>query len=161
MSYVHSVLVPGEKIIVRARTHWFIYLSSLCWLALGGTLSLLLPLPFAALGFVLLAYALFLVLKAWIYVHSTELAVTSSRVIAKFGFIRRETVELQHSKVESLQVNQTILGRLFDYGSVVITGSGGTHAPIPYIARPLTFRSAALTGMEALTHESPTAQDSD
>jgi len=70
-------------------------------------------------------------------------------------------VELQHSKVESLQVNQTILGRLFDYGSVVITGSGGTHAPIPYIAHPLAFRSAALTGMEALAHESPARQDSD
>lgn len=159
MSYVQSVLVPGETVIVQARTHWFIYLVPLFWLLLGGGLSLLLPLPFSVLGFVLLAFALFLLLKAWIYVASTELAVTSARVIAKFGFIRRETVELRHSKVESLHVNQTILGRIFNYGSVVITGSGGTNAPIPYISDPLNFRSAALTGMEAITNEPAATHD--
>ncbi len=159
MSYVQSVIVPGESVIVQARTHWFIYLAPLFWVALGATLSLLLPLPLSVLGYVLLAFGLFLLLKAWIYVHSTELAVTSSRVIAKFGFIRRETVELRHSKVESLHVKQNILGRIFNYGSVLVTGSGGTHAPIPYIADPLKFRSAALTGMEAVANVIPAAHD--
>lgn len=161
MSYVESVLVSGETVLVQAKTHWFIYLGAIFWLLLGGVLSLLLPLPFSILGYALLAGGLFLFLKAWVYVASTELAVTSSRVIAKFGFIRRDTVELQHSKVESLQVNQSILGRVFDYGSVVITGSGGTNAPIPYISAPLKFRSAALTGMEAIATQNPAALDSD
>ncbi|MCC7097094.1 MAG: PH domain-containing protein [Thermomonas sp.] len=159
MSYVQSVLVPGETVIVQARIHWFIYLDVLFWLLLGAALSLLLPLPFAILGYLLLAYGLFLAIKDWIHVASTELAVTSARVIAKFGFIRRETVELRHSKVESLQVNQSILGRIFNYGSVVITGSGGTHAPIPYISDPLKFRSLALTGMEATAGEPSAAHD--
>ena len=159
MSYVQSVLVPGETVIVQARTHWFIYLHAMIWLLIGGAPSLLLPFPFSIVGFALLAVGLFLLLKAWIYVASTELAVTSARVIAKFGFIRRETVELRHSKVESLHVNQSIMGRIFNYGSVVITGSGGTHAPIPYISDPLNFRSLALTGMEAIASEPEAAHD--
>ncbi len=161
MSYVQSVLVPGEAVIAKAHTHWFIYLVPLFWCVLALALSLLLTGPFVWLGYLLFACAAFLLLKAWIKVRSTELAVTSSRVIAKFGFISRNTVELQHSKVESLQVNQTILGRLFNYGSVVITGSGGTHAPIPYIADPLKFRSAALTGMEAIAHKDESGHDPD
>lgn len=159
MSYVQSVLVPGETVIVQARTHWFIYLHAIFWLLVGGVLSVLLPFPVGILGYCVLAFGLFLLLKAWIYVASTELAVTSARVIAKFGFIRRETVELRHSKVESLHVNQSIVGRIFNYGSVVITGSGGTNAPIPYISDPLNFRSAALTGMEAISNEPSAAHD--
>jgi uncharacterized membrane protein YdbT with pleckstrin-like domain len=85
-------------------------------------------------------------LRAWLYTYSTELAVTSKRVIAKFGFIRRNTIELRNDKVESLHIDQGIIGRIFNFGSIVVTGSGGTHAPIPYIANPLKFRSAALTG---------------
>lgn len=163
MSYVQSVLVPDETVIVQARTHWFIYLAAWFWLAVAAVFVLLLPLPWSVLGYLLLACGLFLFIKAWLYVHSTELAVTTRRVIAKFGLIRRETVELRHSKVESLHVNQTIIGRLFNYGSIVVTGSGGTNAPIPYIADPLRFRSAALTGMEALSAEGvhPAVEDDD
>ncbi len=63
------------------------------------------------LGWLLLLGAAFLWFKAWLYAWSTELAVTSKRVIAKLGFIRCSTVELRHSKVESLHVDQSLLGR--------------------------------------------------
>ncbi len=144
MSYVQSVITPGEVLIAQAKTHWFIYVGPACWLML----SLVLMVFVLPLGVVLLVLSLVLFLRAWLYSYSTELAVTSKRIIAKFGFIRRSTVELRHDKVESLQVEQGIIGRIFDFGSIVVTGSGGTHAPIPYISRPLRFRSAALTGGE-------------
>lgn len=144
MSYVQSVITPGEVLIAQARTHWFIYVGPACWLLVSLVLTVLV-LP---LGAVLLVLSLVLFLRAWLYAYSTELAVTSKRIIAKFGFIRRSTVELRHDKVESLQVEQGIIGRIFDFGSTVVTGSGGTHAPIPYISHPLQFRSAALTGAE-------------
>lgn len=144
MSYVQSVITPGEVLIAQAKTHWFIYVGPACWLML----SLVLMVFVLPLGVVLLVLSLVLFLRGWLYSYSTELAVTSKRIIAKFGFIRRSTVELRHDKVESLQVEQGIIGRIFDFGSIVVTGSGGTHAPIPYISRPLRFRSAALTGTE-------------
>lgn len=148
MSYLQSVIMPGETIIAQAKTHWFIYVGPCGWLVLSIILMRALPGGAAIIGVLLLVLSLILLFRAWLYSYSTELAVTSKRVIAKFGFIRRNTVELQHSKVESLHVNQGIIGRIFDFGSVVVTGSGGTNAPVPYIAHPLKFRSAALTSME-------------
>lgn len=145
MSYVQSIIMPGESVIATAKTHWFIYVSPATWLLVSLVLLAAVP----PVGGLLLVVSLFLFVRAWLYAFSTELAVTSKRVIAKFGFIRRNTVELRHDKVESLHVNQGITGRIFDFGSVVVTGSGGTNAPIPYIAKPLQFRSAALTGIEA------------
>jgi uncharacterized membrane protein YdbT with pleckstrin-like domain len=146
MSYVQSVILPGETLLATARTHWFVYVGPGFWLLVSVALLLAAPWIFGA---VLSVLALFYLAKAWVYSFSTELAVTSKRVIAKFGFIRRSTVELRHDKVESMHVEQSIIGRIFDFGSIVITGSGGTHAPIPYIAHPLQFRSVALAGIEA------------
>lgn len=145
MSYVQSVIMPGEVVVAQAKTHWFIYVTPMAWIVAALILTAIVP----PVGAVLLVLALVLLLRAWIYAFSTELAVTSKRIIAKFGFIRRSTVELRHDKVESLQVEQGIVGRIFDFGSIVVTGSGGTHAPIPFIAHPLRFRSAALTQPDA------------
>lgn len=147
MSYVQSVITPGESVIAQAKTHWFIYAGPAFWLFISLILTAAIP----PLGAILLVVSLILLFRAWLYAYSTELAVTSKRVIAKFGFIRRSTVELRHDKIESLHVKQGIIGRIFDFGSIVVTGSGGTNAPIPYIAHPLQFRSAALTGIESPT----------
>jgi uncharacterized membrane protein YdbT with pleckstrin-like domain len=144
MSYIESVIMPNEHIIAYAKTHWFIYTSPTCWLLL----SIVLMFPIPLLGVTVMIISLLIFLKAWLYTYSTELAVTSRRIITKFGFIRRNTVELRHDKVESIHVNQGIIGRIFNFGSIIVTGSGGTNAPIPYIADPLKFRSAALAGVE-------------
>lgn len=146
MSYVQAALLPGESVEAQAKTHWFIYVAPACWLVLS---IIVLNAGSSLVGVLLLLWSLFLFFRAGMYQYSTELAVTTKRIVAKFGFIRRNTVELSHGKVESLHVKQGIFGRIFDFGSVVVTGSGGTHAPIPYIACPLKFRSAALTAIEA------------
>jgi uncharacterized membrane protein YdbT with pleckstrin-like domain len=82
--------------------------------------------------------------------NSTELAVTNRRVIAKFGLVRRSTVELNLAKVESIRVEQTVGGRLFGYGSVFVTGTGSTMDPIPYIADPIKFRQAVQSATDAV-----------
>lgn len=143
MSYVQSVIVPGERVVASAQTHWFIYVRPVFWLLLGLVFLVILP-----VGLALLLLASIDLVRAILYATSTELAVTNRRVIAKFGFIRRNTVELRNDRIESLHVNQGILGRIFNFGSLVITGSGGTNAPIPYIANPLGFRSSALASSE-------------
>ena len=142
-SYVDRVLIADERVLHRASISLWPYAG---WIVLG-IVTLIIVIGLLILGWV------------WTKTRATEIAITNKRVIAKFGFIRRETVELRHSKVESLHVNQSIVGRIFNYGSVVITGSGGTNAPIPYISDPLNFRSAALTGMEAISNEPSAAHD--
>jgi uncharacterized membrane protein YdbT with pleckstrin-like domain len=144
MSYIKSVIVPGETLIVSAKTHWFIYVVPIALLVASIRATLAIP----SISILVFPATLFLLCQALLYAYSTEMAVTNKRIIAKNGFIRRNTIELRIEKVESLKVDQSILGRIFNFGTVSITGSGGTTAPIPYISNPLAFRSAALTGLE-------------
>jgi uncharacterized membrane protein YdbT with pleckstrin-like domain len=81
---------------------------------------------------------------------STELAVTTRRVIAKFGFISRSTVELNLAKIESVRVEQTVTGRIFNYGSIIVTGTGSTMDPIPFIADPIRFRQAIQSATDTV-----------
>lgn len=80
---------------------------------------------------------------------TTELAITNKKIIAKFGFIKRDTIELLLSKAESVQVNQSILGRMFNYGSVVVSGAGNPQAPVPGIASPIEFRKRFMEIQES------------
>ena len=124
MSYIDDSLVEGETLIHRARVSWW----SQFWLVFLGMLTLV-----AVVGVVFLVWA-------WIRVRSTELAITSRRIIAKFGFVKRHTVEINLDKVESLKVEQGVWGRFLNFGTIFISGSGSSVAPIPNIADPLVFR---------------------
>ncbi len=80
-------------------------------------------------------------LKAWISVSSTELVVTDRRVIHKVGFISRKTREMNREKVESIDVDQSVGGRLFGYGTIIVHGTGSSWEPFTNISDPLAFRS--------------------
>ena len=111
-----------------------------------------------ALGVVLLPlFGLGLVFLAVAYVRfkSVELALTNKRVIVKHGFIRRQTVEMNLNKVESIQVQQGVLGRLFDFGTLVVAGTGASHAPLAGIADPMGFRKAFIGAQDARTQARP------
>ena len=124
-SYVDQSLTRNESVISRAQTSW---IPTIIPVIIG---ILLLPLRLR------ITYNSPVLLRVW----STELALTNQRVIAKVGLIRRNTVELRIDKVESLGIHQGILGRIFNYGSIVIKGTGGTNTPIPNIKAPMQFRS--------------------
>ncbi len=83
-------------------------------------------------------------IHAFILQRTTELVVTSKRVIGKFGFIRRETIEILHQKIESVKVDQGIWGRIFNFGDVIIQGSGGATSPVKFIKNPVEFRKKAM-----------------
>ncbi|MBE0446210.1 PH domain-containing protein [Psychrobacter sp. FME5] len=138
-SYIDSNLTSSERVIQEAMVSWW---SQWPFLLIGGLL--LLSGLGAALGggngFVILLLAAFFIGVAVLRVLTTELALTNKRVIAKTGFIRRNTVELRLEKVEGLMVNQGIFGRILNYGSVLISGTGGIKTPIPFIAHPTQFR---------------------
>jgi len=124
VSYIDDSLIEGEQILHRARVSW--------WSQAG----------LVALGVVLLVVVvgLFFLIAAWIKVRSTEIAITNRRVIAKFGFVKRDTVEINLDKVEALRVEQGFFGRMLNFGTVFISGAGTSVAPIKDIADPLVFR---------------------
>jgi uncharacterized membrane protein YdbT with pleckstrin-like domain len=124
MSYIDESLVAGETVLHRARVSW--------WSQFGLLL----------LGVVLLVVVigLFFLVAAWVNVRSTEIAITNRRIIAKFGFVKRHTVEINLEKVEALRVEQGVLGRMLNYGTIFISGAGTSVAPLADIADPLVFR---------------------
>ena len=131
MSYIDDSLVAGETIIHRAHVSW--------WSQFGLVLLGVLTLVAFGLGLIFLIWA-------WIKVRSTEIAITNRRVIAKFGFIKRHTVEINLNKGESLRVEQGFWGRILNFGTIFIGGTGHAMAPIKDIADPLVFRRKFTEG---------------
>ena len=148
MSYTQSVLQQGERVILRGRLPWITCWPSMLAFVLGAVLVALelwtgadgttvgwTVVGFAALTVVMFAYAWF---TRWI----TEFAITDRRVISKHGFIMRKTAEMNMDKVESVKVDQSVLGRLLDYGTVTVVGTGQGLEPIQDVAAPIAFRNA-------------------
>lgn len=133
-SYVESALTKGEQVVYQGK----VSIWSLVPLLLLGLIFL----AFYGLG--LLFWA-----AAAIRYFTTELAITNKRVIAKFGLISRSTIEINLQKIESIQVHQGILGRIFNFGSIVVSGAGNPQAPIPGISNPLQFRRAFIDTQES------------
>jgi uncharacterized membrane protein YdbT with pleckstrin-like domain len=75
---------------------------------------------------------------------STEIAVTDRRIIYKRGLIQRHTIEINMDKVESVDVDQSILGRLFDYGTITVRGTGEGIEPLRNISTPIALRNAVM-----------------
>ena len=124
MSYIDDSLIEGELVLHRARVSW--------WSQFG--------LLFLGVLLLVVAVGLIFLIWAWIRVRSTEIAITNRRVIAKFGFVKRDTVEINLDKVEALRVEQGFFGRMLNFGTVFISGAGTSVAPIKDIADPLVFR---------------------
>ena len=159
MSYVRRNLADGESVFYEGQVHWVVFLrpAALALLAIivlvaGQVLRvgdqwivvMLAPwAPWAAL--VLAVLAIVALARAAIARWTTEIAITDRRVIAKSGWISRDTSEIHIDRVEGARVDQTVLGRILGYGTVMVTGTGAGTAPMPQIADPLAFR-AALNG---------------
>ena len=143
-SYIEENLARDEKIIIKAQVTWL----SQFWYLLFGGLFVLLALPSKSFLFFLIG-VIFIAI-AVVHVITTELALTSRRIIAKSGLIRRNTIELKVNRVESLGVDQGVLGRILNFGSIVVKGVGGSNAPIPYIARPMEFRQQVNNFLDEL-----------
>ena len=147
--YIDDILQPGEKVLYSTNAHWIFYLPSIAaWIvAIAFVVAsrmfvtdtpMLLCLALAALSAV---FALYRMLIAWFHRWTTETDVTNLRVVHKTGFIKRRTFEMSLDKVESVDVNQSILGRILNYGDVTVRGVGEGAETIRTIASPLDFRN--------------------
>ena len=147
--YIDEILQPGEKVLYSTNAHWMFYLPAIAAWVLALILVLL-SRTTATEGIVLLCLsaaavvaiaALYWSARAWFHRWTTETDVTNLRVIHKTGFIKRRTFEMSLDKVESVDVNQSILGRIMNYGDVTVRGVGEGAETIRTIASPLDFRS--------------------
>lgn len=141
MTYVEEHLLPNEQIVHRAYLHKIVYIVPVVAaivLMMLAVVSFRNDVPAAGIA------ALVLALGPLIYAHilytSSEFAVTDRRVVIKVGFIQRRTLETLLGKVEAIEVNQGVLGRMLGYGTIVVTGTGGTREMFQNIAAPLEFR---------------------
>jgi membrane protein YdbS with pleckstrin-like domain len=146
-SYVESVLAPGEKIVHRAAiSHWKFLLSYLLGaLALAAAVAAWLigakeHAAWNAAAAILALIGVIIIAAALVRRGTTELVLTDRRIITKHGLVSRDTVEMHLAKVESLHVNQGLLGRLLDYGDVTVVGTGSSLEPLRGIASPLELR---------------------
>lgn len=140
-SYVEKVLIEGESLRYRGLPSLWAYFGKLLVATLifvGGVVGAMLSGQKFMLGLCFVSALLFIVV--YINYHSIELAITNKRIIVKFGFIRRDTTEINLSKVESVQVEQPLIGRLLNFGTIIVSAGGGPMAPVPHIRAPLEFR---------------------
>jgi uncharacterized membrane protein YdbT with pleckstrin-like domain len=147
--YIDDILQPGEKVLYSTNAHWVFYLPAIgAWIVAivlfilsriaSADALVLLSLVSAA---VVAIVALYWTVRAWFHRWTTETDVTNLRVVHKTGFIKRRTFEMALDKVESVDVNQSIMGRLLNYGNVTIMGVGEGRETITTIASPLEFRN--------------------
>lgn len=149
MSYVTSVLRPDENILAVGRMHWIVYARGVVVLVVGLGIALV-SIEGAAGGVIRVAgglialLGLLMVARAWVEQATTEIAVTTKRVIQKRGLIWRKTAEMNMDKVESVLVDQSLFGRLLNYGTIVVRGTGSGIEGLRFIADPLALRSTMV-----------------
>ena len=155
MSYIQQSLGDGETIIARAHFH-VLYLTA-AWLSLLIPGALLLaalanaqsqPDPYTVAAGLLFGLGLITFLRMMIRKWSTEIGVTSHRFVEKYGLLSMRTNEIALPNIEGVKVNQSILGRLFGYGTVKIEGTGVDSVTTPAIADPVGFVRAIQTAKE-------------
>jgi uncharacterized membrane protein YdbT with pleckstrin-like domain len=154
MRYVTRVLQPDETVVLHTHLHPIIYLYALWYVAMAialfiasyqlNSVEIHTILQVAALIFLLFAVGAWL--RAGIRQWTTELAVTDRRVIYKAGLLSRHTLEMNRSKIESVDVDQSLLGRALGFGTIVVRGTGGSLEPIRLVRDPLQFRSCITAG---------------
>ena len=147
--YIEEILQPGEKVFYSTTIHWIVYVPAIvAWVVAvaffalqRGAVTEGLNILWLTLSAVSALIALFWTLRAWFQRWTNETDVTSFRVVHKEGFIQRRTFEMNLDKVESVDVVQSIPGRIFGYGDVLIRGVGEGDKDIKMIGSPLQFRN--------------------
>ena len=153
MAYFHKVLQPDETVRAIARMHWLIFWPAILWALIAIAIALVGLLVaveepqrnycfYAAAAIAVVALIMFL--EEFVRRQGTEVVVTDKRVIFKRGFLSRFTAEMNVSKIETVDVEQTLAGRLFGYGTLVIRGTGAGIEPLRFIGSPIGVRNAIL-----------------
>jgi len=164
MTYVEKILLPDERIIYAATLHWIIYLQGLfvtasaglvghfsrvfLTLAFGEQLGGQFAKPISAIAMIIVLAGALLLLFAYLRQTSTEIVITNKRLIAKYGIISRATFEIMVSRITGANFDQSILGRVMGFGTILVHGAGGEISPIDHVADPQLFYRALVSVLE-------------
>lgn len=155
MSYVEKHLIDGERIVYKTRLHWIVLVVPVILGLLFAAAGVILLVQASrgandsragsqammAGGAMLLVIALVLFLRGVLRRNSTQMTVTNMRVVANVGIAARRSVEIFLSRVESIGVEESVMGRMLGYGTVIVRGTGGTPESFNLVAHPLEFRT--------------------
>jgi len=136
MSYIGENLLAGERVVYRTSLHKIVFF----WPVVIAGLALLVWSEGEGAGMAILLIAIGVAVYAYLTYKSSEFGITNKRVLVKVGVFSRRSIEILLSKVEGIGVNQGILGKALDYGTIVVSGTGGTKEPFKNIASPFEFR---------------------
>lgn len=145
MGYVEDNLMTGESVVYFARLHRVMFALPVLLFLIGVVIAVSArgeqDLAFVSgLGVLLILGAMLVLIIRLVEYRTSEFAVTTKRIIIKVGLIRRRTLELLRTKVETVGVDQSIPGRVLGFGTILVTGTGGTKEPFSNIADPMEFR---------------------
>jgi uncharacterized membrane protein YdbT with pleckstrin-like domain len=146
VGYVERHLLPGERVLYKTRLHWGLFVRPTLVILAGIALTVLLrqvpdPPWLWMVGAAVTVIGLGWALVNYVEMMTSEFAVTTTRLIFKIGLISRYTTELLLSKVESIGVQQGLMGRLLNYGDLTVTGTGGAHEVFRRVRDPIGFRN--------------------
>lgn len=148
MSYAEKSLASDEFVVYKTSLHWIIFSR---WVVLAILLIFISSIiNIVSLGLVLSLIPLIGLIASFIEYSTSEFAVINKRIMVKIGWIKRISLEMYLDKVESILVNQGILGRILNYGTIIIIGVGGTREPFKNVENPLELRKKILEQIEVL-----------
>lgn len=150
MNYIEHTLLPNEKLIFHTKPHFIIFYPCIVWLMLFIATLLFLP-KYLIFIYAALTLTIFSLLSSLVTYISSEYGITDKRIFKKIGLIRRTSLEIFFHKTESITISQSILGRILNYGTVIICGTGSSKDYFFYIPEPLKFRRRIQEQIEFTT----------
>ena len=166
MRYINETLLRDEKLIYCSHPHWIIFTPSVFALIIALLFYGYGPNYFALRASFLGGYQLYEVcsiiaaligaywfISVFITYKTSEYGITDKRVLMKTGWIRRNTIVIFLRKLEALNINQTIPGRMFNYGTIIVIGTGGTQDYYLNVPDPLGFRKRVQQQADLLVDE--------
>ena len=142
MKFLRLHFLPGEQVVYRARIHYFLFAEPLCLLSVGGFILCGATVPIIKwLGITVLFLGLVSLIQRVCVKVGSLYVVTNRRVILKTGIIRRQVSELVPARCEGIQATQSVAGRIFGYGTLVVTTGGATNC-YHFVSNPFAFKQA-------------------
>jgi uncharacterized membrane protein YdbT with pleckstrin-like domain len=164
MAYVEKVLLPDERIVYAATLHWILYLQGLLMtgfagffgyfsrpflaIAFGEQMGAQFSKPISAIAMIIVLAGAAMLLGAYVRQTSTEIVITNKRLIAKYGFISRTTFEILVNRITGANFDQSVVGRMLGFGTILVHGAGGEISPIDQVADPQLFYRALVSVLE-------------
>jgi len=150
MSYIKKTLLPDEQLSYYSGPHAIVFFPCVIWLVVTVATAIFLSPEYIFISYIGMMMVIFYAIACYISYISREYGITNKRVLVKMGFIRRHSLEIFFHKIESINTRQSVFGRMFDYGTVIISGTGGSQDPFDFVPHPLEFRRCVQEQMEHL-----------